>query len=67
VSGGEAGVARSRFLASARFVVDAILQIGRLRHRNDFREDFDFLVNAGTAAEEGVDSFLEIEQPERQP
>ena len=45
----------------------AVLQIGRLRQRNDFGEDLDFLVDAGTAAEEGVDGLLEIEQPERQP
>ena len=57
----------SRFLASATLAVGAVLQIGRLRQRNDFGEDLDFLVDAGPAAEEGVDRFLEIEQPERQP
>jgi hypothetical protein len=30
------------------------LQIGRLRHRNDFRENLDFLVDAGPSAEEGA-------------
>ena len=65
--GGEAGVARIALLGERAIVVDAVLQIGRLRQRNDLGENFDFLVDAGPAAEEGVDRFLEIEQPERQP
>ena len=43
------------------------LDVGGLGERNGFGEDFDFFVDAGTAAEEGVDRLLEIEQPERQP
>ncbi len=65
--GGEAGVARIALLGQRAFVVDAVLQISRLGQRNNFRQDFDFLVDAGAAAEKGVDRFLEIEQPERQP
>ena len=65
--GGETGVARVALLAERALVVDAVLQIGRLRQRDNFGEDLDFLIDAGAAAEEGVDRFLEIEQPERQP
>ena len=68
--GGEAGIFRFALLgqqaiAAARAI--AILQIGAFGERNDFRQDFDFFLDAGPAAEEGVDGLLEIEQPERQP
>ena len=63
--GGEAGVAWIALLGQRVLVVDAVLQIGRLRQRNHFGEDLDFLLDAGPAAEKGVDRFLEIEQPER--
>ncbi len=42
------------------------MQIRRLRERNDFGENLDFFLDAGTAAEERVGHLLEIEQPERQ-
>ena len=66
--GGEAGVARIFLLGDGALGgAAAILQIGGLGERNDVGEDFDFFLDAGPAAEEGVDGFLEIEQPERQP
>ena len=66
--GGEADVARVAALGQHPLIgAGAVLQIGRLGQRDDFGEDLDFLVDARTAAEEGVDRLLEIEQPERQP
>src|SRR6185503_18545048 len=43
-----------------------VLGVESLRHRNDFGENVEFVRNAGSAAEQDVDDFLEIEQPERQ-
>ena len=63
---GEAAVARIALLGDRAFGAGAILQIDRLCHRNDFRQNLDFLVDARPAAEEGVDRLFEIEQPERQ-
>ena len=37
-----------------------------LCERNDFGENFQFLRNAWPSAEQDVDDFLEVEQPERQ-
>ena len=55
-------------LLRQRAVVRALeLDIGGLGLGNRLRQDFDLFVDAGPAAEERVDRFLEIEQPERQP
>src|SRR6202023_2157561 len=43
-----------------------VLGIEALGHRNDLGEDIEFLRDAGTAGEQHVDDFLEVEQPERQ-
>ena len=43
-----------------------VLGVDALGERDDLGEDVDLLVHAGAAAEEHVDDFLEIEQPERQ-
>ena len=43
-----------------------VLRVVALGDRNELAEDDDLLLDAGTAAEEDVDRFLEIEQPERQ-
>ncbi len=64
--GGEADVARIAAFGQRAGRPGAVLQIGGFCQRNDFGQDLDFLVDTGTAAEEDVDGFLEIEQPERQ-
>ena len=43
-----------------------VLGVVALRERDHLGQDLDFLVDAGTAAEEDVDDLFEIEQPERQ-
>ena len=43
-----------------------VLRVDALRHRNHFGEDVELLGHAGTAGEQHVDDFLEVEQPERQ-
>jgi len=43
-----------------------VLGIDALRHWNDFGEDVELFGHARAAAEQHVDDFLEIEQPERQ-
>ncbi len=63
---GEADIARIAAPGERTCRRRAVLQIGGLRQRNDFRQDLDLFVDAGPAAEKYVDRFLEIEQPERQ-
>ena len=65
--GGEAGVARIFPLGQRTGGAGLVLQIGGLGERNDVGENLDFLFDAGTAAEEDVDGFFKVEQPERQP
>ena len=43
-----------------------VLGVETLGERNDFRENIEFFRHAGPAAEQHVDDFFEIEQPERQ-
>ncbi len=45
----------------------AVIGVGRLRPRDHLGENVDLVLGAGAGAEQHVDHFLEIEQPERQP
>ena len=55
-------------LLRQRAIVRALeLDIGGLGLGNGLRKNFDLFVDAGPAAEERIDGFLEVEQPERQP
>ena len=64
--GGEAGVARIAPFAEHAIGAGAVLQIDRLGQRDKVGKDFNFFLDAGTAAEESVHRLFEIEQPERQ-
>ncbi len=63
---GEVGAASLALLRDRGLAGVAILEIRALCQGDRFGKDFDLFRDAGPAAEEGVDDFFEIKQPERQ-